>query len=126
MSKVDNIHFTGFRNPHYYGKQGQKFLYAELTGQDLHKFRRAVRRAAFDKGTYDNKSINNACVLNSHDGVLYINNIPVEEIDESIPLFEFAAKLTRRLAKRFDENIQQGAKDINRRISDIMMNYFEV
>ncbi len=126
MSKVDNIHFTGFKNPHYYRKSGHNFLYAELNGQDLHSFRRAVRQAAFDKGTYDSKLQNNVCVLNSDDGVLYINNIPVEEIDESIPLFSFAAKMTRRLAKRFDSNIQQGAKDINNRISNIMMNYFEV
>ena len=97
-----------------------------MTGQDLHKFRRSVRRAAFDKGTYDNKLGNNICILNSENDVLYINNIPVEEIDESIPLFEFAAKVTRRLSKRFDYNVQQGAKDINNRISNIMMDYFEV
>lgn len=125
MSKVDNINFTGFRNPHYYKKSGHNFLSVELTGQDLHKFRRSVRRAAFDKGTYDNKIKNNICVLNSENNVLYINNIPVEEIDESIPLYSFAAQITRRLSKRFDINIQQGAKDINQRISNIMMNYFE-
>ena len=126
MSKIDNINFTGFRNPHYYNKQGQKYLYAELTGQDLHKFRRSVRRAAFDKGTYDNKLKSNVCILNTKDGVLYINNIPVEEIDESLPLFEFAAKITRRLAKRFNPRIQTGAQNINHKISDIMMNYFEI
>lgn len=126
MSKVDNINFTGFKNPHYYRKAGQNFLYAELTGQDLHKFRRSVRKAAFDKGTYDNKLKNNICILNSQNGVLYINNIPVEEIDESLPLFDFAAKMTRRMAKKFNQDIQQGAKEINCRISKIMMNYFEV
>lgn len=167
---MDNkITFTGIKNISYcfdnrkFRRIGD-FLSAELTGKDFHKFKKAVARSGFDFDIYEHpyqKNFINISTVDLDEGnirVLFINDVPVEEIDESIPLFQFAARLTRRIAKKKAENfllekdysnsclfdkvtllgetlkdpdryhipqmVKDGAKNINRFVQNIMMDYF--
>lgn len=105
----NNINFTGIRNISYLMEKSSSgctnhYLSAELTGKDWHKFRKAVSRSGFDLSDYQHPFQRNfinvsTASVGDCDAVL-INNVLVEEIDESIPLFQFAARLTRRIAKK--------------------------
>lgn len=109
MENYNNISFTGIRNASYFAGRTinsafDRYLSSELTGKDLHKFRKAVKQAAFDKKDYLNPLQDNYINVSiaSADGtdVLLINEVPVELVDESLPLFRYAARLTRRIAKK--------------------------
>lgn len=106
---MDNrINFTGTKNISYCMDKGKKatlrYISAELTGQDLHAFKKAVKKSGFDLYVYSHPYADNfinICTAEvDKNKALLINDVPVELIDESLPLFQFAAKLTRRIAAR--------------------------
>ena len=70
---MDKISFTGIKNVSHFAESflnyndvftEERWLSAELTGRDLHKFQRAMKRSNMDKRNYTNPVRDNFININ--------------------------------------------------------------
>lgn len=109
----NNISFSGIKNMSYNFDRTidlsdrvirERWLSVELTGHDLHKFRRAFKRSKLDKKDYTNPIQKNFLNINTFsipdENCIAINNNILEVNDDTLPMFTEIARITRKIMKK--------------------------
>lgn len=112
---MDKISFTGIKNVSFFTERfrnyndvftEERWLSAELTGRDLHKFQRAMKRSNMDKSNYTNPVRDNFININTYsipnEDAIAINNNLLEVNDETLPMFTELARITRKIFNKKD------------------------
>ena len=107
---MDKISFTGIKNVSHFAESflnyndvftEERWLSAELTGRDLHKFQRAMKRSNMDKSNYTNPVRDNFININTYsipnEDAIAINNNLLEVNDDTLPMFTELARITRKI-----------------------------
>ena len=107
---MDKISFTGIKNVSFFTERfrnyndvftEERWLSAELTGRDLHKFQRAMKRSNMDKSNYTNPVRDNFININTYsipnEDAIAINNNLLEVNDDTLPMFTELARITRKI-----------------------------
>lgn len=112
---MDKISFTGIKNVSHFAESflnyndiqtEERWLSAELTGRDLHKLQRAMKRSNLAKNCYTNPVRNNFLNINTYsipdEDAIAINNNLLEVKDETLPMFTELARITRKIFNKKD------------------------
>lgn len=112
---MDKISFTGIKNVSFFTERfrnyndvftEERWLSAELTGRDLHKFQRAMKRSNMDKSNYTNPVRDNFININTYsipnEDAIAINNNLLEVNDDTLPMFTELARITRKIFNKKD------------------------
>ena len=107
---MDKISFTGIKNVSFFTERfrnyndvftEERWLSAELTGRDLHKFQRAMKRSNMDNSNYTNPVRDNFININTYsipnEDAIAINNNLLEVNDDTLPMFTELARITRKI-----------------------------
>ena len=103
----NRINFTGLKNMSY-GKEianatKERWLNVELSGYDLHKFKRALKRSNLDKKLYTNPIKSGFLNINTYsipnDDAIAINNNLLEVDDTTLPMFTELARITGKIIR---------------------------
>lgn len=110
---MDKISFTGVKNMSYCLDKArdlndvitkERWLNVELSGRDLHKFRKAFKKSNLAKRWYTNPVQDNFLNINTYsipsEDAIAINNNLLEVTDETLPMFTELARLTRKIIKK--------------------------
>lgn len=110
---MDKIAFTSIKNMSYCLDKArdlndvvtkERWLNVELSGRDLHKFKKAFKQSNLDKSSYKNPVQNNFLNINTYsipsEDAIAINNNLLEASDETLPMFTELARLTRKITKK--------------------------
>lgn len=109
----NNISFSGIKNMSYNFDKTidlsdrvtrERWLSVELTGHDLHKFKRALKRSRLDKKDYANPIQKNFLNINTFslpsEDCIAINNSILEVNDDTLPMYTEIARITRKILKK--------------------------
>lgn len=123
---MDKISFTGMKNISHYVERfrnyndsinEERWLSVELTGRDLHRFQRAMKRSNLDKKYYTNPIKDNFLNINtysvSNEDAIAINNNLLEVNDETLPMFTELARITRKVFNKKDSKFVCDDKYLN-------------
>lgn len=123
---MNNISFTGIKNMSYCFDKARDFndvitkerwLNVELSGRDLHKFRKAFKKSNLDKRWYTNPIQDNFLNINTYstpsEDAIAINNNLLEVNDETLPMFTELARLTRKILNKENRELICDEKYLN-------------
>lgn len=112
---MDKISFTGIKNVSFFTERFRNYndvfteeswFNAELTGKDLHRFQRALKRSNLHKKDYTNPLKDNFLNINTYslpnEAAIAINNNLLEVNDETLPMFTELARITRKIFNKKD------------------------
>lgn len=112
---MDKISFTGIKNVSHFAESflnyndiptEERWLSVELTGRDLHKFKRAMKRSNLPKNCYTNPVRDNFLNINTYsipdEDAIAINNNLLEVNDDTLPMFTELARITRKIFNKKD------------------------
>lgn len=112
---MDKISFTGIKNVSHFAESflnyndvytEERWLSAELTGRDLHKLQRAMKRSNLPKNCYTNPVRDNFLNINTYsipdEDAIAINNTLLEVNDSTLPMFTELARITRKIFNKRD------------------------
>lgn len=113
----ENISFGGVKNMSYFSKRAldadckpvrERWMNIEVTGKDLHRLRRALKRGDISKNRFQNPFRDNYININTYstirDESIAINNEMLIPSKETMPLFTEIARLTRKIRDRAYKN----------------------
>lgn len=113
---MDKISFNGLKNMSYAAEKYvspenivsyERWMNMALTGNDLHKFRRALSKSKMPKNVYINPLQKNFLNINTFstktEDCIAVNDEILEVNDTTLPMFTELARLTRKIRKK-DEN----------------------
>lgn len=123
---MDKISFTGIKNVSHFAERfkscedfftEESWLNAELTGKDLHRFQRAMKRSNLDKKDYINPLKDNFLNVNTYsmpdEAAIAVNNNLLEVNDETLPVFTELARITRKIFNKKDSKFVCDDKYLN-------------
>lgn len=105
-----NISFTGIRNTSYAvdrnnrtGQAEARYLSTQLTddkyGNDLTQYKALINKNKVFQNPYYSNFINIAAFTKHGMNIIQLNGKTIPETDEYIPLFSFAAKITKKISE---------------------------
>lgn len=123
---MDKISFTGIKNVSHFAESflnyndvytEERWLSAELTGRDLHKLQRAMKRSNLPKNCYTNPVRDNFLNINTYsipdEDAIAINNNLLEVNDSTLPMFTELARITRKIFNKKDSKFVCDEKYLN-------------
>lgn len=123
---MDKISFTGIKNVSHFAESflnyndiptEERWLSVELTGRDLHKLQRAMKRSNLPKNCYINPVRANFLNINTYsipdEDAIAINNNLLEVCDETLPMFTELARITRKIFNKKDSKFVCDEKYLN-------------